>query len=395
MPGVPPTCEELVHQIEEKIGSGARLTREEAEALFEVRDITQIGALADLARRRKHPDRVVTYIVDRNINPTNVCVARCKFCAFDRLPGDPEGYLLTDEEIFAKIDELLRIGGIQILLQGGHHPRLGVEYYERLFSEIKKRYRIHVHALSPPEVIHLARVSKVSVREALERLRAAGLDSIPGGGAEILVERVRRLISPHKATTAQWLKVMREAHRLGMRTTATMMFGHVETVSDRVEHLLRIRELQDETHGFTAFICWTFQPGGSELDLPKAGPYDYLRTLAISRLVLDNVENLQTSFVTQGPKIGQLGLFFGANDFGSAMLEENVVRSAGTDCLMTVEEIERAILDAGFVPARRTMTYERLGEPGPTTCLPPGDSRPSEGCGPAGGEAGLRGGVTC
>jgi cyclic dehypoxanthinyl futalosine synthase len=345
--------------IEAKVDAGARLTRADGEALFEVNDLPRLGQLADRVRARKHPEGHVTYIIDRNINPTNVCVARCTFCAFDRLPGDPEGYVLSHEEIFRKIEELLAVGGVQVLMQGGHHPKLGVEYFEDLFRAIKARYRIHLHAMSPPEFVHIARVSKVTVEEALDRLIAAGLNSIPGGGAEILVDRVRAEIAPHKATTDEWLGVMRAAHVRGLRTTATMMFGHVETRAERIEHLLRLRELQDETGGFTAFICWTFQPGGdAELSLRKVGGYEYLRTMAISRLMLDNFDNLQTSFITQGAKIAQLGLFYGANDYGSAMLEENVVRSAGTDCMMTIDDIERSIVEAGFVPMRRNMFYQ-------------------------------------
>ncbi|MFO0981410.1 MAG: cyclic dehypoxanthinyl futalosine synthase [Planctomycetota bacterium] len=354
-----PSNDALRQAIERKVDAQERLGREDGERLFEVADLPWLGELASRVRARQHPERYVTYIIDRNINPTNVCVARCSFCAFDRLPGDPEGYVLSKDEIFRKIEEVLSVGGVQILMQGGHHPKLGVDYFEDLFRSIKARYRIHLHALSPPEVVHLSRVSRLPIGAVLDRLIAAGLNSIPGGGAEILVDRVRALIAPHKATTDEWLGVMRAAHERGLKTTATMMFGHVETCAERIEHLLRVRELQDATHGFTAFIPWTFQPGGdAELTLPKVGGYEYLRTLAISRLMLDNVANLQTSFITQGEKISQLGLFYGANDYGSAMLEENVVRSAGTDCMMSIADIERSIVDAGFVPMRRNMFYE-------------------------------------
>lgn len=348
-------------EVTDKVRVGERLQREDALALFACPDLPALGELANAVRFRKHPERRITYIVDRNLNPTNVCVARCRFCAFDRLPGDPEGYVLSFDEIARKMDELERLGGVQVLLQGGHHPELGFEYYADLFHKLRERYpKLHIHGLSPSEIVHIARLSRMTVEAVVLGLKEAGLDSIPGGGGEILVDRVRKIIAPGKAMTDDWLGVMRVAHHLGMRTTATMMYGHVESLEDRVEHLLRLRELQDETGGFTAFICWPFQPGGSELDLPCSGATDFLRTNAVARLVLDNVDNQQTSFVTQGAKLGQLALFFGCNDFGGTMLEENVVSAAGTQRLITIEQIEHCIRDAGFEPARRNMYYEIL-----------------------------------
>ena len=276
----------------------------------------------------------MTFIIDRNVNYTNICHTDCDFCAFYRRPGDRrEGYLLPKPVIFKKIEETLAIGGTALLMQGGHHPDLGIEFYEDLFRSIKERYRIHLHALSPPEIQHIARRSKLTIPETLTRLRDAGLDSVPGGGAEILVDRVRDIIAPKKTKSADWLGVMREAHRLGVSSTATMMYGHVETLEERVEHMRRIRELQDETRGFRAFISWTFQPDGTRLaDKVTHFPtsFDYLLTQAVSRIYLDNVDHIQSSWVTQGMKVGQVALGFGADDMGSVMIEENVVSAAGT-----------------------------------------------------------------
>ncbi|MSR45566.1 MAG: dehypoxanthine futalosine cyclase [Planctomycetes bacterium] len=359
-----------------KVAAGARLTREDGIALVGCHDLAFLGELATLVRDRKRPERTVSYIVDRNINPTNVCVARCTFCAFDRLPGDPEGYVLTHEQIFAKVDELLAVpgvndkllarGGVQVLLQGGHHPKLGIEYYEQLFRALRTRYpKLHLHGLSPSEIVHVSKLSHLTIEAVVERLTQAGLDSIPGGGGEILVDRVRQLIAPGKANTAEWLGVMRVAHQRGMMTTATMMYGHVETEDERVDHLLALRALQDESlaagkGSFTAFICWPFQPGGSELECRKSGANDFLRTNAVARVLLDNFPHQQTSFVTQGDKLGQLALFFGCDDFGGTMLEENVVSAAGTQCLITIQQIEHCIRAAGFTPVRRNMHYEML-----------------------------------
>ena len=353
-----------------KAEAGERLDRAEALALYTQAPTHVLGRLADAARARRHPEGIVTYIIDRNVNYTNVCVARCSFCAFYRPVGSAEGYVLAFEEIFRKIDETIELGGNQLLLQGGHNPDLPLAWYEDLFRAVKARYPdFKLHALSPPEILHISRLSGLPPRAVIDRLVAAGLDSIPGGGAEILVDRVRRLLHCYgKATADEWLGVMREAHRAGLRTTATMMYGTVETLEERLEHMFRLRELQDETGGFTAFITWSFQPDHTELAsrlgvTGEATGIEYLRTLAIARLVLDNVDNLQSSWVTQGGKVGQLSLAFGANDMGSVMIEENVVRAAGAAYCMDEVEIVRNIEDAGFIPKRRTMHYEVIGDP--------------------------------
>jgi cyclic dehypoxanthinyl futalosine synthase len=348
-----------------KVRNGGRLDRAEALELYLDAPTAMLGRLADQVRARRHPDRIVTYIIDRNVNYTNVCVARCNFCAFYRPVGSAEGYVLGFEEIFRKIDETIALGGGQLLLQGGHNPDLPLEWYEDLFRAVKAQYQsFRLHALSPPEVIHISRLSRLPVPAVIDRLVAAGLDSIPGGGAEILVDRVRQLLNCYgKATADEWLDVMRHAHRAGLRTTATMMYGTVETMDERLEHLFRLREVQDETGGFTAFITWSYQPEHTELGGGEATGIDYLRTLAIARLVLDNFDNLQSSWVTQGGKVGQLSLAFGANDMGSVMIEENVVRAAGASYCMDEIEIVRNIENAGFVPKRRNMHYEILGDP--------------------------------
>ena len=311
------------------------------------------------------PSGLVTYIIDRNVNYTNVCVAKCNFCAFYRPVGSPDGYVLGFDELFRKIDETIAVGGIQLLLQGGHNPDLPLSWYEDLFRAVKERYpSFKLHALSPPEVIHMSRLSQLPVPAVIDRLIAAGLDSIPGGGAEILVDRVRKLLHCYgKATADEWLDVMRHAHRAGLRTTATMMYGTVETDEERIEHMLRLRDLQDETGGFTAFITWSYQPEHTELSGTEATGVDYLRTLAMARIVLDNFDNLQASWVTQGGKVGQLSLAYGANDMGSVMIEENVVRAAGASYCMDELEIVRNIEDAGFAAKRRNMHYDVLGDP--------------------------------
>ena len=354
-----------IEQIAAKVRSGERVRAEEALDLYRHAPTPVLGRLADSVRARKHPGGIVTYIIDRNVNYTNVCVAKCNFCAFYRPVGSAEGYVLGFEELFRKIDETIAVGGVQLLLQGGHNPDLPLTWYEDLFRAIKDRYpAFKLHALSPPEVIHLSRLSQLPVADIIDRLKAAGLDSIPGGGAEILVDRVRRLLHCYgKATSDEWLDVMRQAHRAGLRTTATMMYGTVETDEERLEHLLRLRALQDETGGFTAFITWSYQPSHTELGGVEATGVDYLRTLAIARIVLDNFDNLQASWVTQGGKVGQLSLAYGANDMGSVMIEENVVRAAGAAYCMDEVEIVRNIEDAGFVPMRRNMHYEQLGDP--------------------------------
>jgi cyclic dehypoxanthinyl futalosine synthase len=354
-----------IHHIADKVRSGERVSGDEALELYRRAPTALLGRLADGVRARKHPDRIVTYIIDRNVNYTNVCVARCTFCAFYRAVGSSEGYVLGFDEVFRKIDETIAVGGVQLLLQGGHNPDLPLTWYEDLFRAVKQRYpSFKLHALSPPEVIHLARLSQLPVPAVIARLMAAGLDSIPGGGAEILVDRVRTLLHCYgKATADEWLDVMRHAHRAGLRTTATMMYGTVETDEERLEHLLRLRALQDETGGFTAFITWSYQPDHTELAGSEATGIEYLRTLAIARIVLDNFDNLQASWVTQGGKVGQLSLAYGANDMGSVMIEENVVRAAGASYCMDEAEIVRNIEDAGFAARRRNMHYEILGEP--------------------------------
>jgi cyclic dehypoxanthinyl futalosine synthase len=347
----------------DKALEGERITDEEALTLLRSRDLVAVGRVADELRNRKIDKRRVTFIVDRNVNYTNVCYTDCDFCAFYRRPGDTrEGYLLPKAIIFKKIEETLALGGTALLMQGGHHPDLGVEYYEDLFGSIKARYPIHLHALSPSEVQHAARRSKLTIPQALTRLRDAGLDSLPGGGAEILVDRVRKIISPKKTTSAEWLGIMREAQRLGMSTTATMMYGHVETLEERVEHMRRIRDLQDELHGFRAFISWTFQRDGNRLgdvvsEEVRPTSFDYLLTQAVSRIYLDNVDHIQSSWVTQGMKVGQVALSFGADDMGSVMIEENVVSAAGTTHRATAEDFVRAIKALGKTAVQRDTLY--------------------------------------
>jgi cyclic dehypoxanthinyl futalosine synthase len=356
-----PTVE--VDAILDRAVSGERLDPAEALILFRRAPLMDLGLAADLVRRRLHPEPIVTYIVDRNINYTNVCVVRCSFCAFYRDPGHPEGYLHSRDSLFAKIEETLALGGTGILMQGGHHPDLPLEWYEDLLRSFRERFpRLHLHAFSPPEIQHIVRVSGRPLTEVLRRLKAAGLDSIPGGGGEILVDEVRRAISPLKTMSADWLAVMEEAHRAGLPTTATMMFGHVETYADRVAHLRQIRDLQDRSLGrggaaFTAFIAWTYKSENTALGGREVTSAEYLRTQAIARLYLDNVPNLQSSWVTQGKEIGQVALRFGANDMGSTMIEENVVRAAGAYGCTTRSEIERLIREAGYTPRQRDTLY--------------------------------------
>ena len=318
--------------IEERVLAGQRIGDEDALFLHDEADLPTLGRLADHVRRVKHPERVVTYIVDRNINPTNVCVTDCGFCAFYRRPGDPGSYVLSRDEIFAKIQETVDQGGQQLLMQGGHHPYLDTAWWCELFQDVKERFDINLHALSAPELDHLAKLDKRPVEDVIRDLADAGLGSVPGAGAEMLVERVRLIIAPKKTTTDRWLDVHRKVHEAGLRTSATMMFGHVETPAERVEHLRRVRDLQDETGGFTAFICWNMQPDGvpeEHLYPAKVTPAVYLRVQALSRIYLDNIDNVQTSFVTQGMKMAQVTLDYGCNDFGGTMLEENVVSAAG------------------------------------------------------------------
>src|ERR1700751_1829978 len=352
----------------DKVLAGERITAEEALELYQL-PLQELGALADHRRNMAKMDaydergnEIVTYIVDRNINYTNVCNVYCKFCAFYRTEKDPDHYVLSQEQIDQKIDELVAIGGIQILMQGGHHPKLGIDYYLDLLHHIREKYpQINIHAFSPPEFNHFTQVFRMPMRELIQRFKDAGLGSIPGGGGEILVDRVRDRISPLKCNSDQWLEVMRIAHELGLNSSATMMFGHVETVEERIEHLDRIRELQDQTGGFTAFICWPFQQENVVLKATPVGSAEYLRMQALSRIYLDNIENIQSSWVTQGPKIGQIALRYGANDFGSVMMEENVVSKAGTSYRITRSEIEDLITEAGFEPRTRNNWYELTG----------------------------------
>ncbi len=347
----------------ERVVSGDRIGADEALLLFRQATLLDLAMAADLVRRRLHPEPIVTYIVDRNINYTNVCVVRCSFCAFYRDPGHPEGYLHSKESLFAKIEETLAMGGTGILMQGGHHPDLPIEWYEDLLRSFRQRFpALHIHAFSPPEIHHISKVSGIGIEEVLLRLKAAGLQSIPGGGGEILVDEVRRAISPLKTMSDDWLGVMETAHRAGIPTTATMMFGHVETYADRVAHFRKIRDLQDRSlargaRGFTAFIAWTYKTENTALGGREVTSADYLRTQAIARIVLDNIPNIQSSWVTQGKEIGQVALKFGANDMGSIMIEENVVRSAGAFGCTTRPEIERLIREAGYIPRQRDTLY--------------------------------------
>ncbi len=345
----------------EKAADGGRFDADEAELLDEKAPLVDLGLAADARRRALHPEGVVTYLVSRNVNYTNVCTPACHFCAFYRPRGHRESYVLGREELARKIEETLRLGGIELLLQGGLHPDLGIEWYEDLFRWVKTTYpSIALHALSPEEIWHIARTSQIPLDATIGRLVDAGLDSIPGGGAEVLDDEVRRRIAPLKCSTDEWLTVMRAAHRRGLRSTATLMFGVGEESRHRVNHLLRLRELQDETGGFTAFICWTFQPEHTRLEPGDNTAHGYLRVNALSRLVLDNVPNLQASWVTMGGGVAQASLHMGCNDFGSVMIEENVVSAAGTTFQMDAEEVERHIRDAGFTPARRNMKYQRI-----------------------------------
>lgn len=353
-----------VDTILQKAVEGQRITPAECRQLMDCDDLAALGTAADAVTRRLHPENYRTYNIDRNINYTNICTAVCDFCAFYRGPKSDEGYVLPREELLAKIGETVKLGGDQILLQGGLHPKYKIEWYEEMLQDIKSAYpQINVHGFSPPEIHHFTKVNNMTLKEVLSRLQAAGLGSLPGGGAEILVDRVRSEITRGKVMTDDWLNVMRVWHQLGGRSSATMMFGHVETIDERVEHLERLRQLQDETGGFTAFICWTFQPENTELpDIPPAGSHAYLKMLAISRLYLDNFQNLQSSWVTQGLKIGQVSLQFGANDMGSLMIEENVVAEAGTVHYLTLEQIRDAIREIGYVPRQRDVHYRLLDE---------------------------------
>jgi cyclic dehypoxanthinyl futalosine synthase len=352
------TIERLLY----KAVDGERLTFDEGVALFDCHDLPALGRAADTVCRRLHPEPYRTYNIDRNINYTNICAAVCDFCAFYRKSSDADAYVLPREEIYKKIEETIALGGDQTLMQGGLHPSLKLEWYEDLLSDLKARYpNFNLHAFSPPEIWHFHKLNKLPLREVLRRLKEAGLGSLPGGGGEILVDRVREAMTINKCLTDEWLEVHRVWHELGGKSTCTMMFGHIETLAERIETLERLRQLQNETGGFTAFICWTFQPEHTAMvDVPTAGAFEYLRTQAIARLYLDNIPNIQSSWVTQGLKIGQLALFFGANDMGSLMIEENVVASAGTVHYLTLEQIKSAIREAGYIPRQRNVFYQYL-----------------------------------
>ena len=352
----------------EKILAGERITAEEALLLYEW-PLEELGALADQRRRQAKRssyngdgNEIVTYIVDRNINYTNVCNIYCKFCAFYRTEKDDDHYVISLEQLDQKLDELSAVGGVQILMQGGHHPKLGFEWYINLLRHIREKYpHINIHGFSPPEFQHFAETFRMPLRKVISEFKDAGLGSIPGGGGEILVDRVRKKISPLKINSDQWLEVMQVAHELGLKSSATMMFGHVETIEERIEHLQRVREQQDRSGGFTAFICWTFQPQHTVLKVKQpTSVAEYLRMQALSRIFLDNIDNIQSSWVTQGPEIGQVALKYGANDFGSVMMEENVVSAAGTTFRLDAETIESLIRDAGYEPHRRNNIYELL-----------------------------------
>ncbi len=351
-----------IDSIADKVFAGARIPSEDALFLFNHPNLIELATLANARRQSLVPGDTVTYIIGRILNYTNVCWVRCKFCAFYRTPGHEEGYALSDQEILDKVGDTVAKGGVEILFQGGLNPKLKIDYYEHIFQKILAEYPgVILHALSPAEIIYIAHISRLSLHDCLVRLKAAGLHSIPGAGGEILVDRVRKIIAPYKDTTEEWLECMRAASSLGLRSTASMMFGHVETVEDRVEHLQRIRDLQDECEPFRAFITWNFQPEDTNLPIAhKASGFDYLRTVAVSRIFLDNVANLQVSILTQGPKIAQAALGYGANDFGSVMIEENVVSAAGNKFILSSEEFERLIRSAGYEPRRRNTRYELI-----------------------------------
>jgi cyclic dehypoxanthinyl futalosine synthase len=368
----------------DKAIAGERLAPDDGLALLESHDLAALGRAADAVTRRLHPEPYRTYNIDRNVNYTNICTAVCDFCAFYRRPKHAEGYVLERHVLLEKVRETIEIGGDQILMQGGLHPDFDIEWYEELLRDIKSHFpKVNIHGFSPPEIHHFTKVSKLPLRTVLERLKAAGLGSLPGGGGEILVDRVRRAMTRGKVLTDDWLNVHRVWHELGGRSTATMMFGHIETLAERIEHLDRLRQLQDETGGFTAFICWTFQPEHTDMaDIPKAGAFEYLKTQAVSRLYLDNFANIQSSWVTQGLKIGQLALLYGANDMGSLMIEENVVAEAGTVHFLTLDQIKEAIRELGYVPRQRNVFYQLIDQApiqeAPTQEAPRRPSKPAQ-----------------
>lgn len=363
----PELDEILVRAVEGEVLAGGEILQ-----LMEEGDVHSVGRAAHALRLKKCPPDRVTYVVDRNINYSNVCYVNCTFCAFYRHKSDDDHYVLSYEQIHQKIEELLAIGGTQVLLQGGHHPNLQLDWYQGMLRSIKERYPVHIHGFSPSEIAHFAKIWKLPTTVVLKELQAAGLDSVPGAGAEILNDRVREQIARTKVDADGWIRIMEEAHTIGMRTSATMMFGHIETLPERVEHLLRIRESQQRTGGYTAFIPWTYQPGFTPMaeshpdqleQVPTStykGSIEYLRVLAICRLALNNIDNFQSSWVTQGKKIGQMSLFWGANDLGSVMMEENVVSEAGVAFRLSLQEMRDLIVDAGFEPAQRDNFYRVL-----------------------------------
>lgn len=351
-----------IDTIADKVYGGERISAEDARFLFDHPNLNDLATLANYRREQATDPNTVTYIVGRILNYTNVCWVRCNFCAFYRVPGHDEGYTLHDQEILDKVQDTVDKGGIEILFQGGLNPKLKIDYYEHIFSLVMEKFpQVILHALSPAEIIYIAHISKLTLEDCLKRLKAAGLHSIPGAGGEILVDRVRKIIAPYKDTTNEWLECMRAASKLGIKSTASMMFGHVETLDDRVEHLGRIRDLQDECEPFRAFVTWSFQPEETNLPIPhKASSFDYLRTVAVSRIFLDNFANMQLSILTQGPRIAQIALGYGANDFGSTMIEENVVSAAGNKFILSADEFERLITDAGYEAKRRNTRYELI-----------------------------------
>lgn len=338
-----------------------RISFQEGVDLYNNADILELGRMADDIRKEKHPENIVTFVIDRNINYTNICTCKCKFCAFYKNEGEEGGYVISKEELAQKIQETLDLGGSQILLQGGLHPEYKIDFYEDMLKYMKT-FPVWLHAFSPPEIHHIAKMSGLTIAYTIKRLVAAGLDSIPGGGAEILDDEARKNVSPNKINSAAWLSVMEEAHKQGLKTTATMMFRKKDAAEIIVGHFDKIRSLQDKTGGFTAFIPWPFQPGNSELDDEAVTAVEYLRVLALARIYLDNIPNIQVSWVTQGAKVAQIGLFFGGNDFGSVMIEENVVRAAGANFRLKTEEIKHIIKTAGFTPKVRNMQYDIIGD---------------------------------
>jgi len=356
----------MLKQIKEKVLEGKRISEKEALSLLNTDNLLDIGMLSNFARNQIHPNKIVTFVIDRNINYTNVCTCKCRFCAFYKNIDEEGSYIITEEKLKKKIEETIKLGGTSILIQGGLHPELKIEFYEELLASVKKNFpEIHIHGFSAPEILHIAENSELSVKATILQLQKAGLDSIPGGGAEILVDKIRNRIAPLKTKTKEWLLVHKTAHKLGLKTTATMMFGSVDTDKDIISHLKVIRELQDETSGFTAFIPWSYQPDFTELGKEvkeKASGIKYLKVLAISRIYLDNIKNIQASWVTQGGKMAQVALKFGANDFGSLMIEENVVAAAGVKYRLPLSEIVRLIKDAGYKPVQRTTLYKKVKE---------------------------------